>query len=368
MGNYPASLYYNGSVLANTSSVDTTGLIDGGFFFNRIYNFRNADLGSYFGDGVATLGINITFKLSRYDHHTGGLFYFGTLANSWGQFYCIYNYRVDGVAGDGALQIHSHNTAWNTTPIIRIPFTDQIDFHNLQVNVSGTSVDAYFDGTKYSGTLPSALDLDGLPLVIGAYYTDSWAGWANIIDEVRVFSDVLTEAEISAIRNSGNGTDADSGVVAGAAINVNAIGTSSQITSGHFTGDAPDGELIEGDLEVQGDIACAGDVGVTGDLSAAGFTTAEGRILGTTRVTTTYQVLSTDHSIFADTDGGAFTVTLAAGVNGQELFITNCGSAGLALTLDGSGAETINGDLTQILYDGEAVHLIFETTEGWRIL
>ena len=98
------------------------------------------------------------------------------------------------------------------------------------------------------------------------------------------------------------------------------------------------------------------------------FYSIKGRVLNSSRYTTTQTIPITDHSVFADTDDGAFTATLPAGIDGQEFFITNCGSAGLALTLACNGAETINGDATQILYDGESVHLIFETTEGWRVL
>lgn len=104
------------------------------------------------------------------------------------------------------------------------------------------------------------------------------------------------------------------------------------------------------------------------EVGTGAVKTTSGRIVNTTRVTTTYQALVTDHVIFADTDGGAFTATLPAGVDGQELFITNCGSSGNALTVDGNGAETINGDATQLVYDGESVHLIFESTEQWRVM
>ena len=92
-----------------------------------------------------------------------------------------------------------------------------------------------------------------------------------------------------------------------------------------------------------------------------------GNVLTTSRYTTTQIIPITDHSVFADTDGGAWTATLPAGVEGQEFNITNCGSAGLALTIACNGAETINGDATQLIYDGESVHIIYNATEKWRI-
>ena len=94
--------------------------------------------------------------------------------------------------------------------------------------------------------------------------------------------------------------------------------------------------------------------------------TLEGRIVNTTRVTTTYQILVTDHAVFCNTDGGAFTVTLPVGVEGQSLNITNCGTN--TLTLDGNGTETINGELTQELFDSDSVHIVYNATEKWRIM
>ena len=93
--------------------------------------------------------------------------------------------------------------------------------------------------------------------------------------------------------------------------------------------------------------------------------TGAGRIVNTTRVTTTYTILVTDHTVFCDSDGGDFTVTLPAGVEGQYLRIINCGSSGYTVTIDGNGAETVRGDATQDLADGEILVLVYNSTEGW---
>lgn len=85
----------------------------------------------------------------------------------------------------------------------------------------------------------------------------------------------------------------------------------------------------------------------------------------TTRVTTTYTALSTDEVIFCDTDGGAFTLTLPAGVEGKHYKIINCGSAGLNLTVDGDGAETVYGETTQLIFDGSVIDIHYNATEGW---
>jgi len=101
---------------------------------------------------------------------------------------------------------------------------------------------------------------------------------------------------------------------------------------------------------------------VSGKIVSSG-----GRIINTTRVATTYTVLTSDDSVFCDTDGGAFTATLPAGVDGQKFYITNCGSSNNNLTLSADGAELINGLGSQTLGDEDSIVIIYETTEGWRI-
>jgi len=90
-------------------------------------------------------------------------------------------------------------------------------------------------------------------------------------------------------------------------------------------------------------------------------------VVNTTRVTANYVALVTDSAIFCDTDGGAFTLTLPAGVDGQRFMITNCGSSGNDLTVDGNAAETINGSATMTLIDEDSIIIVFETTEEWRM-
>jgi hypothetical protein len=93
--------------------------------------------------------------------------------------------------------------------------------------------------------------------------------------------------------------------------------------------------------------------------------TSAGSIVNTTRVTTTYTVLVSDHVIYADTDGGAFTITLPAGVEGQHFKIVNCGTGGYSLTVDGNGTEKIYNSLTQVVTDGDVIDLHYNATEGW---
>lgn len=78
-----------------------------------------------------------------------------------------------------------------------------------------------------------------------------------------------------------------------------------------------------------------------------------------------YTVTSTVDVLYCDTDGGAITVNLPAGVNGQSVKIHNVGTSGNNITIDGNGAETVKGQATQTLIDAETLELTFETTEHW---
>ncbi|KKK86493.1 hypothetical protein LCGC14_2762680, partial [marine sediment metagenome] len=96
------------------------------------------------------------------------------------------------------------------------------------------------------------------------------------------------------------------------------------------------------------------------------MTTQGGRIRNTTRVTTTYQILVSDHVIYCDTDGGAFTATLTASpVDGETYRIVNVGSSGNSLTIDENGNALLGSVTTLDLFDGDVLIITFETTEGW---
>ena len=85
------------------------------------------------------------------------------------------------------------------------------------------------------------------------------------------------------------------------------------------------------------------------------------------RVTSSpYTVLSTDDEIFVDTDAGAITLNLTAGVNGKRLRIINTGSSGNDVTITPNGTDLLNGvNASEPLYDSEKFILTYETTEGW---
>jgi hypothetical protein len=94
--------------------------------------------------------------------------------------------------------------------------------------------------------------------------------------------------------------------------------------------------------------------------------TSDELVTTTTRVTTTYVILAADDVIFANTDAGAYTVTLPAGVQDKSHKVINTGTSNNLLTLAPDGAEDLLGANSGfLLYDGESLDITYDATEGW---
>jgi hypothetical protein len=105
----------------------------------------------------------------------------------------------------------------------------------------------------------------------------------------------------------------------------------------------------------------AGDIIISRSLK-----TTRGRVSSTTRIVGNTTLGTAHHNVYCDTDGGAFTVTLPAGVDGAVYRIINAGSSGKDVTVTPNGAELllgVNANLT--LSDGDVLLIVYETTEGW---
>lgn len=111
----------------------------------------------------------------------------------------------------------------------------------------------------------------------------------------------------------------------------------------------------------------ANTLAMTIDGSNQNITTQAGRIKNTTRYTTTQAIPVTDHEVFANTDGSAWTATLPTGVEGQTFRIINSGSSGNQLTIAVQAGEDLLGvtNDTFILNDGETLVVAFNATDGW---
>lgn len=85
---------------------------------------------------------------------------------------------------------------------------------------------------------------------------------------------------------------------------------------------------------------------------------------------TAYSAVNTDDVILADANSAAFTITLfaASGNQGKIIEIKKIDSTLNAVTIDGSGTDTIDGELTTTLNtENETLKIICDGT-NWRIL
>jgi hypothetical protein len=139
----------------------------------------------------------------------------------------------------------------------------------------------------------------------------------------------------------------------------------------------PNPTTTKGDLIVHnGTLDVRLPVGTDGFFLKANSSTSEGvewasgaANLTIRTIVATGSALTTDDWILVDASGGAVTVNLfaIAGNAGKVLRIRKTDTTTNLVTIDASGAETINGALTQTLYVENEEMTIVVTTSGWKI-
>jgi NADPH-dependent ferric siderophore reductase len=94
------------------------------------------------------------------------------------------------------------------------------------------------------------------------------------------------------------------------------------------------------------------------------------KVVPTTSKTGAYTATANDHTILCDATGGAFTVALpaAATAAGRVYAIKKTDAGANAVTIDPSGAETIDGGATKALADQNDSALIICNGTAWFIL
>lgn len=85
-------------------------------------------------------------------------------------------------------------------------------------------------------------------------------------------------------------------------------------------------------------------------------------------ISTAYTVTLEDSTVLADATSAAFTITLpkAYNANGYIFTIKKIDSSANAVTVDGDGAETIDGATTQVIsFQYDSVTVQSDGTEWW---
>lgn len=88
------------------------------------------------------------------------------------------------------------------------------------------------------------------------------------------------------------------------------------------------------------------------------------------RVTASYTAKADDRFILADATGGAVTITLptAVGVAGCEIAAKRLNSGANSVTLDGAGAETIDGAATKVLTTQYETARLVSDGANWHLV
>jgi len=104
------------------------------------------------------------------------------------------------------------------------------------------------------------------------------------------------------------------------------------------------------------------------DLGLTGSNSGDGAVV-TASYTSTDTLTTSNHIVFADSSGGAFTLTLPAAANAVNMIcIKKTDSSMDAVTIDGNGTETIDGELTYLL-DAQYMYVnIVSDGSNWLIV
>ena len=180
----------------NTQDLSTTGKINDCFDFNGTDDYVDCGTGSgiALGDGVTALSVSAWFKADSFNEF--GIFYFGSFSNDHGEFAARFN--------SGSL---NHIRIAGQTYDTDLHLADTSGWHHIVVTYDGSTGKVYLDGALgYTCSKSDSLDLSGLKFIIGAYYSSSYTADGKI-DDVRVYSETLSNNKIAAIYQHGRGTE-----------------------------------------------------------------------------------------------------------------------------------------------------------------
>jgi hypothetical protein len=291
---------------------------------------------------------------------------------------------IDGHVGAGSSAIVSSNVGYGFTEITLVDLAAFAGNPVIDaVNVSNVSVrGAFFSCATNNGSNDQTLLCGATTnLTVGTTYSGTIATICGADYHVNLgFLSNITEAfglKVSEIRKPVAGTLATAyGLYLG---DVSSASTGWSIFSlgGDMAhaGNVRIGSLVAPTvaLDVTGDAAVSGS-STLGDDAAVDLVTVNADLIGnggrrknTTRLTANTTLDNTHHEVFCDTDGGAITVTLPAGVDGRTYTIKNVGTSGNAVTLTPDGSDLLFGENSDyiILDRGDDEQITYETTEGW---
>jgi hypothetical protein len=128
------------------------------------------------------------------------------------------------------------------------------------------------------------------------------------------------------------------------------------------------GARVTGNVAMQGSVKVGTSAATNAPTSTLDL--AGSIAMSSTTITTTATLGATDNRVFASDAGGSFTITLPAlaGVIDREYLIKKTNSSANTITIDGNGAETIDGSATVTLTGQYSFYWIHALAGGWMII
>jgi len=233
-------------------------------------------------------------------------------------------------------------------------------------------------GTIESVTVPASADTDGhyaVQLKEVPAEADTYGGnTAPIISGLTITTSTPASGEFLIDYN--RGLVVFNSAQAGAAYDVDYYGTGTQLRSAEPNDlntriSAVDSDITALETRATNLETRATDLETETTSLDTRVTTLEGGDTATVvTVTTTYTVLSTDDIVLCNATGGVFTVTLplATSSSGLVYNIKKIDTSTNAITIDGNGTETIDGNLTiELILQNQSVTLCCNGT-SWYII
>lgn len=206
---------------------------------------------------------------------------------------------------------------------------------------------------------PNAANVTGAPQIIVSADSGTGVGRSDIVIEV---PDVVGNTGGIRIANDAGGSVAG---FSGAIVTGGAYPTA--IGRGYFWAQNGFGTTTCGGWEADGAFYIGAPAGLYGKLTVAGAI-AEDVSATITSATTINARTGSKYNQCSDA-GGSFTITLptAANAKGVELTFTKVNSSSNTITIDGSGAETIDSFSSLLLYTSRDTLTIWSDGAEWRI-
>jgi hypothetical protein len=188
--NYASAPVGNNPATLNGLTVGSTGQFGTALVGNGLSSGTN-NLNTDWATNLSSTGWTISFWVNNFPATAATTFYYFGDASA-GSIRCF----TGGVAGNGNLWLRG--TGFTDVPINAIPSTPTV----IHLVYTGSAVRVYFNGVFNSSVAQGAVSFSGPgPFLVGGYSTSNSINPGTLLDEFRIYSRPLSDAEVAATWN-----------------------------------------------------------------------------------------------------------------------------------------------------------------------